>query len=131
MNIYKTDRKILRIVKKAQGSLGKYVYIDVFNPCIYHLEGSDIENRNRAFAENPFSKLKFDTDTIHLSIQNLMDADLLNSFSSGIYQVTYHGWNYRAVRRSEIVNKLVTHILFPSLVAFITTLITLLISSIF
>lgn len=129
--IYKTDRKILKAAKEAQQTLDGYFVIDPEKLFVYHSKSYYIEQVNEAKEGNPIRKLRIDSRYYQEAINNLAAEGLIKKYTRDTYQVTYQGWHNQAVRREERFKLMLTHVAFPSVVALITTLITLLLSRLF
>ena len=131
MRIYKTDRKILKAAKKAQIDIRKYFYIDPETLLFYHYDDYGVESMHNDLPA-PSSRAKVNQSIFNEALKNLMKNGLIRHAPGGpCYQVTYPGWNFREELRAENISKLLTHVAFPSVVAFITSLVTILLSRLF
>lgn len=131
MHIYKTDRRILKAAKEAQADPDGWFVIDPETMLIYRSSGYYMKDVRLAKEGTAVSRLKIDPRFFWDAMDNLKSSGLIATPGGEAFQVTYHGWNYHVVRREEIVSRLLTHVAFPSLVAFITTLVTLLLGRFF
>lgn len=125
MILYRNDIRMLRVMKRAQSSLNRYVLLHdgAFYPVatLTHFSAEDAISMPERAVKIPISK------PLHPYILNrLIELGLINKpVMADIYQVTYDGWEAHQVRRQEVFHTIVTHFMFPSLVALITTLLTL------
>ena len=128
--IYPYDVKVLKALKAAQYSEQFYVYVDAESGECYHLKSKSYEEINSVSNNPSVSKIKNKKGFLSSSLSNLVEEKCLNKPLTGnIYQVTYIGWLLPSVRRAERRKLILTHVAFPSLVALITTILTLLVSS--
>lgn len=125
MILYRTDTRLLCAMKRAQGTLNGYVLLTDID--VRYCPGYYIADVNRALeAPQRVSRLKGSPAEVHAALKRLTELGCLaHPTSAPVYQVTYDGWNARAVRRHEVCKAIVTHVVFPSLVALVTTLLTL------
>ena len=113
MILPKIDKKVLKLMKEVQNSEFCYVAIDF----------RSVQN---AFSNTIGETIKYSVASLHASLNYLQDNQFIVKPNSGpVYQVTHIGWYQGFIRRSEVLHMLLTHVAFPSLVAFITTLLTL------
>lgn len=125
MILYSTDIALLSKMKKAQVSLDGYTLVT--NTDVRFCTGFSTEDVNRAIG-NPqhLTKHNLSSAELYASLDRMVALGLVKKFgNSPTRQVTYDGWNARQVRNREIIKMIVTHIVFPSAVAFFTTLFTL------
>lgn len=126
MFLVKTDRKILKACCELQSCHGSYLFIDQQLPRIYRSPSYDFEDVRRSIASDNFVEVPVSWSVLDSSIQFLIANGFLNTTEvSGIFQVSHDGWIYEDVHRHEFVMLVLTHVLFPSFVAFVTTVITL------
>ena len=125
MVLYSTDTKLLCSMKHAQGTLSGYVLVT--DSDVRYCPGCYMADVNRALDSPQNTRaLKLSKAEVRASLDRMVELELLiHPASAPVYQVTYDGWNARQVHIREICKAVVTHVLFPSLVAFITTLLTL------
>lgn len=125
MELYGPDVKLLCRLKRAQEDLNAFVLLSEgsVRPCP-GFYASDVDRALQS-SRKPL-RLRIPPAFLDASLSRLLGLGLLEKPSSGpVYRVTYDGWFARRVRVREILRLIVTHVLFPSLVAFLTTLFTL------
>lgn len=128
--IYSYDVKVLRALKAAQYSDQFYVYVDTSSGEFYHLKSTKQKDVDSVLNRSSVSKVRNKKGFLSSSLSNLVEEKCLQKPTMGdIYQVTYHGWQLPSAIRSERIKLVLTHVAFPSLVALITTILTLLFSS--
>ena len=126
MTLYPPDIKLLKTLKEAQGIPTYYVVIDensmqAFQCTSYH--HSDVETAINGGQGIPIRLSRAD---LEISLQYLLENKYITRPAMApVFQVLRPGWYNRYVRRREIIQAIVTHIVFPSIVALITTLLTL------
>lgn len=129
MILYPPDIKLLKTLKDAQAIPTYYVVIDVESLQAFQATGyyhTDVQTAVRGGAGVPIRLSRAD---LEISLGYLVENGYVSKPASApVYQVMRPGWYSRYVRRSEMLRLILTHILFPSAVAFITTLITLLLN---
>lgn len=126
----KDARNLLKSIKKVQTSLNDYVYIDYLSQRIYPVSNISIELDRKAIENNIYSTFKVQPSNFHGTMQYLIDNNLVKkSGASYHYQLSYLGRENSYLTRCEIMRAILTHIVFPSVVAFITTIITLFFTS--
>ncbi len=126
MYLIPSDRKVLSALKKAQSSESAYVAIDYINGYAYHSTSEDHRSVEAAFSTSYRIKLKRSKSELVFALNYMCNHGLLEHVNSGpVYQVTSEGWRNPHMVRMETLNSIVTHVVFPSLVALITTLLTL------
>lgn len=127
MELYRTDTKLLTRMKQAQGSLTGYALVTDTHVCsCAGFRQSDVDHA----LESPqrVHRLSLPPDIVKASLVRMDSLGLIRrTGTSPAYQVTYDGWNARSVRVKEVSKLILTHILFPFLVAFLTTVFTLLV----
>lgn len=129
MFMYKYDKRVLKHCKSVQKSIDKYVLICTENATLQHCDGPYTTDTDKASLTEPVFKLGIPAIYCEPALKHLIETGCIKRMHAGdVYQVTYTGWFSRELRRSELANKIMTHFLFPSLVAFITTILTLLLS---
>lgn len=129
MVLYSTDITLLGAMKRSQGSLTGYVLVT--DTDVRYCPGCYMVDVTRAL-DSPQSVhvLKWSPAEVQASLGRMQSLGLLLRPSSApVFQVTYDGWNARQVRFREIGKAIVTHVVFPSLVALVTTLLTLTLKS--
>lgn len=127
--LYSYDVKILSALKKAQQSESDYVFLDLDTSRCWHCSGYYMSDVESAIRHDPDSHFKVRRGSEKPSLDHLIEQGCVARTAGSVYQVTHHGWFNRSVRAKEVLKLIVTHVVFPSAVAFITTLITLWISS--
>lgn len=128
--IYSYDVKVLRALKAAQYSEQFYVYVNTESGDCYHLNSLSREAVEFALSHQSVSKIKNRKGFLSSSLDNLQKESCIDKPAMGdLYQVTYDGWQLPSAKRAERRKLIVTHVAFPSLVALITTILTLLIGS--
>ena len=128
--LYPPDIKLLKTLKKAQSVPNYYVAINTHTMQAYTTTGYYTDDVDTAFKGTDGVPIKLSEADLEVSLQYLLKHEFITKPSSGsVYQVTRSGWYNRYVRRREILSLILTHVLFPSVVAFITTIITLIIST--
>lgn len=131
MYLIKTDKKLLCTLKQAQESEVNYVYINgAYVYCCHGYTHSDIEN---AILNDKYKKISITNDSIKPSLKSLIDLGLIKKapISASIYQVTHQGFHHSEIRSHEITKIIINNVLFPIIVSFFTTLVTLCIKGIF
>lgn len=124
MYIYPDDRKVLKQMIKAQETQSCCVILDTDN-CFHHCSNAEYGFENEALANRTFST-QLSPTVFDNALKHLQKEGYIKHLGfSPYYQVTYDGWNVMSVQKHDIIMLIVTHFLFPSAVAFITTLITL------
>lgn len=122
----KDARTLLTAIKNVQTSLSSYVYIDIYNQRVYPISEINIEETNRIIESDIFSSYKVKSCDFKETMQYLIDNNLVSKTRVPyIYQLKYIGKENSYLRLRDLLSAIITHIVFPSLVAFITTLITL------
>lgn len=122
----KDARTLLTVIKNVQTSLSSYVYIDIYSQRIYPISEINIEETNRIIESDIFSSYKVKSCDFKETMQYLIDNNLVSKTRVPyIYQLKYIGKENSYLRMRDLLSAIITHIIFPSLVAFITTLITL------
>ena len=128
--IYSYDVKVLKALKAAQYSEQFYVYVNTESGECYHLKSTSHEDIDSVLGRQSVSIVKNKKGFLSSSLSNLQkEGCVVKPMMGDIYQVTYNGWQLQAAIRSERRKLILTHVAFPSLVALITTILTLLISS--
>ena len=128
--LYCYDKKVIKALKAAQYTDAAYVYIDPLSMECYHLADISHKDIESVMGYPSVSKIKIPPAFLYSSLKNLeQDGYIRKPLSKDIYQVTYNGWFAASVRRSEILKLIMTHVVFPSAVALVTTILTLLINS--
>ena len=130
MNLTPPEKKLLKNMIKVQGSLSCYVVFGTDNH-MYRATGLSREDADNAVTTNTFSiPVKLSDPVLQATLQHLRSNGLiLRPVMAEIYQVTYEGWYNAYILRSEKLSSFLNHFLFPCLVAFFTTLLTLFVSS--
>ena len=129
--IYSYDVKVLRALKAAQYSEQFYVYVDAESGECFHLKSVTREDVDSALRHQSVSKIKNKKGFLSSSLSNLQREQCIEKPAmANIYQVTYNGWQLPSARRAERRKLILTHVVFPALVALVTTVITLLVSSV-
>lgn len=125
MVLYRTDAKLLCRMKRLQGSLDGYVLLTDVD--LRYCPGCSSADANKACESSQrIYAPKLSKTELVASLNRMVGLGLLKRPAyASIYQVTYDGWNARQIRVRELFRAVVTHVLFPSLVALITTLLTL------
>lgn len=124
--LYPPDVKLIQVLKKAQIYPNYYVAINFDTKQAYTIQWPDHTGVENAFKCSEGIPIRLSDADLEVSLTYLMDQGYIKKPSSGpVYQVTRSGWYDRYVRRREIISLIVTHVLFPSIVALITTLLTL------
>lgn len=129
----KDARTLLTAIKNVQTSLSSYVYIDIYNQRVYPISEINIEETSRTIGNDIFSSYndifssyKVKSCDFKETMQYLIDNNLVSKTKVPyIYQLKYIGRENSYLRLRDLLSAIITHIIFPSLVAFITTLITL------
>nr|DAG17121.1 MAG TPA: hypothetical protein [Caudoviricetes sp.] len=122
----KDARTLLTAIKNVQTSLSSYVYIDIYSQKVYPISEMSIENTNKSIGNGIFSSYKVRSCDFKGTMQYLVDNNLVSETKVPyIYQLKYIGKENSYLRLRDLLSAIITHIIFPSLVAFITTLITL------
>ena len=122
----KDARALLTAIKNVQTSLSSYVYIDIYSQRVYPISTINIEETNRVIESDIFSSYKVKSCDLKETMQYLIDNNLVSKTRVPyIYQLKYIGKENSYLRMRDLLSAIITHIIFPSLVAFITTLITL------
>lgn len=122
----KDARTLLTAIKNVQTSLNSYVYIDIYNQRVYPISEINIEKTRRTIGNDIFSSYKVKSCDFKETMQYLIDNNLVSKTRVPyIYQLKYIGKENSYLRLRDLLSAIITHIIFPSLVAFITTLITL------
>lgn len=122
----KDARTLLTAIKNVQTSLSSYVYIDIYSQRVYPISTINIEETSRAIENDIFSSYKVRSCDFKGTMQYLVDNNLVSETKVPyIYQLKYIGKENLYLRLHDLLSAIITHIIFPSLVAFITTLITL------
>lgn len=120
------ETRILSALKKAQSSLNSYVLVDLDGQKAYCCSECSHTAANAALEKEAGIKIKASSAEIEAALSFFREEGFLKRPAfARIYQVTYDGWRNRSLRRHEILTTVVTHFLFPSLVAFVTTIVTL------
>lgn len=125
MVLYDPDIRLLCRLKRVQEELNAFVLLDGdgVRPCP-GFYASDVDRALQS-SRKPL-RLRIPPAFLDASLSRLLSLGLLEKPSSGpVFRVTYDGWFARQVRAREVLGLIVTHVLFPSLVAFLTTLFTL------
>ena len=125
MVLYDPDVKLLCRMKRAQGELEDYVLLSEGSarPCP-GFYAADVDRALQS-SRKPL-RLRLSPAFLDASLSRMLSLGLLERPSSApVYRVTYEGWFAQRVRVREVLRLIVTHVLFPSLVAFLTTLFTL------
>ncbi len=126
MILPKIDKKVLKLMKEVQNSEFCYVAIDFRNMKMHRSISDTSSSVQNAFSNTIGETIKYSVASLHASLNYLQDNQFIVKPNSGpVYQVTHIGWYQGFIRRSEVLHMLLTHVAFPSLVAFITTLLTL------
>lgn len=120
------DRRLLRKLKYAQSFENYYVVIDVETMKAYSASGYYQVDAENAVATGKGIALGVSLALLDASIDYLRELGLLDYIAGPVYQVTHIGWYHPYIRRRELLHNVVTHVLFPSVVAFITALLTIL-----
>lgn len=125
MVLYDPDVRLLCRMKRVQGELNDFVLISEGSarscPGFY---AADVDRAMKS-SRKPL-RLRLSPAFLDASLSRMLSLGLLERPTAApVYRVTYEGWFVRQVRVREILRLIVTHVLFPSLVAFITTLLTL------
>ncbi|MGI6721093.1 MAG: hypothetical protein ACOX4I_00830 [Anaerovoracaceae bacterium] len=117
------DRKLLAFLKRLQRTESGYVLLYTDNALSY-VGGFYYDDVQKAAASYPRFFTKIPKTSFKPTLNSLIEKGLLRrSPVSGVYQVTHDGWNNYYLRRIEVLKLVVTHVAFPSLVAFVTTVI--------
>lgn len=123
------DKKLLKAMVAAQKSEGAFVVINYDTMRAYFSSSVGFKSdliamecdANRVNIPIPKSSLQGTLDS-------LQHYGLINRKSQGSnyanYQVTHYGFTHRAIRIHNAWSAIISHIVFPSIVAFITALIT-------
>lgn len=121
-----TERKMLYYMKKAQKREGQFVAISDDSLTLAYTTGYYLSDVAKALASTEAIHLKMHEESAEAALEALIDKDLVERLSSGACQVTHSGWFNRHIRCYEVVKAIITHFIFPAAVAFVTTMITLL-----
>ena len=128
--LYLYDIRILKACKKAQKDEESYVLIDANNFKCYHCPELSMSASKKALEGEWSSSFSILVTSFNASIEHLIQTGCLVRPALGnIYHVTHAGWFSSHVTRCEIAKLILTHVFFPSFVAFITTIITIWINS--
>lgn len=127
--LYPPDVKLLCALKEAQHEIQNFVVIDFDNRVAHMATGYYHTDVEVALSNDDHVPLPLSHAELAISIRWLIQNGLLQSFgTSPAYQVTYHGWYYKYVIWNERWRMALTHFLFPAAVAFVTTILTLLLA---
>lgn len=127
MYLYPFDRKLLALLKKVQVHEGAYVVLLTDNTCfqLSKLDPACEDVDCETHTHYPLPAPLFST-TLQNSLNILIEEGLIKRAIMGeFYQVTARGWRNLNIQKHELLKAIVTHVAFPSLVAFITALLTL------
>lgn len=128
MQLFKSDIRILEALKTVQESETCYAIVDFEQKRAYHTTSYYHDAVERAISTNNYVVIRSGEENIAASLLYLAKHGFVVHIGGPVYQVTHKGWFSKELRRRKIVHSLINHVLFPSLVALITTLLTLLIS---
>ena len=126
MFLPRNDRLLLHKLKSVQGEEYNYIVIDLDQKITCRCFGQQQKDVEKAYASDLWEKLPKNKLATSSSLDYLISIGMVKKVNSGpVYKVTPQGWRNSSVREHEIVVAVITHVLFPSLVAFVTTLLTL------
>lgn len=125
MHLFKSDIRILETLKKVQKSEECYVYVDIPNKRAYFSTSYYHDAVINAVSTNDYVSIESHNESISASLRYLEKHGLISTIGPSVYQVTHLGWFNKEVMRRELIHSLITHILFPSIVALVTTLLAL------
>lgn len=131
MHLVKIHCKVLRSLIQAQmkPEKGRYAVIDPSSGAVYSCDGFYYADVQRAMAGAPAAMLPRITQNELEEILDYLAGNRLIRRAPGgpAIHVTQDGWYHRSIRLHDFMQAVVTHIVFPSVVAFLTTIITLMI----
>lgn len=128
MYLFPPDHKLLNACKHAQMREDKYVFVYPTSNkvSLYHLDSFYHEHVDAALNHDPDITIRIPDYTSRPTLNSLVSNGLLNRVASGdIYQVTHLGWYNNRLEFSTWLKLVITNVLFPAIVAFITTVLTL------
>lgn len=126
--LFPPDIRLLKTLKKVQGLPTYYVAINTATKQAYMITGCTLADVTNAFNASEGVPIKLSDAELAISLDYLKDQGcIIKPANAPVYQVTHSGWYNGYVRRKEALSLVLTHVLFPSAVAFITTIITLLV----
>lgn len=124
--LYPPDIKLLTRLKTAQCSPTHYVVIDYDHLMAFPATGFYHIDVETAIGSGNGISLNISHAELEVSLAYLLKEGCIEKPSSGpVYHVTHSGWYNRYARRRECLRMFLTHILFPMLVAAVTTIFTL------
>lgn len=130
MILVSSDLRVLFTLIKAQSSVANYVYVDSENMRAYHMARLEHSCQEEALESNRYLVFNCKPEELEDSLVYLQECGLIARKAFGcIYQVTRIGWRNKAARDREVIDAILTHFAFPSLVALVTTLLTLFIAA--
>lgn len=130
MYLVRSDLDVLSTLIKAQSSTSSFVYVDFEKLRAYGMNSCNHISQEEAISSNKYSSFRCKPNELIDSLSYLQEYELVSQKIHGsVYQVTRTGWRNKASRDHEIMNAILTHFAFPSLVALVTTLLTLFIAS--
>lgn len=117
------DRKVLKKLRKVQGSELNFVVLQ--DAVAFPAESWESAYVNQALKENG-TEINSGESPLSSCIDSLIRSGCLERAPGGpALQVTHFGWYADCVQRAEWFKLLLTHVAFPALVSFTTTLLTL------
>ena len=127
MYMYPTDKQRLRLLIKAQKREDQYVVLSA-DHLVYHSDTFSSDSVDKAMVSDPYIA-RIPEDSFEPALRSLQNNEYVQRIgSSPFFQVTHRGWNVLSAMRNDWIRLILTHVVFPSIVAFVTTLITLLIN---
>lgn len=125
MILYKSDRDMLSALRTAQGDEAHWVVPDKEHFCCYQSSGWESSHVEHAYKHSSPVRISVDAPSFDPSIEYLISTGLLSrKGSSPALHVTHLGWINRSITKAKIAELLLTHAAFPSIVAFLTVLLT-------
>lgn len=128
------DKKLLKKLIRVQSTLPDYVIVISEDQIIYHSCGWSSECVNKSFQYGNKHFVNMKPYEIEYALNHLIESGLVlrdpKHGTSPCLQVSYMGWYHESVCRSNALHLLLTNLFFPALVAFVTALITLMLSGV-